>query len=142
VVAWVAAVPELAFTFFCLLSFYLYVRSEEGSRSNYILSLVSFVFALFSKETALTLPIILVAYDYALNKGPLRSLKGSVKRYIPYLIVTGLYLIARSYGLRNVAPAETVFDLSVFGHVINVFSFFMHYMEKCSLYFSSYYVNP
>ncbi|HEY9245981.1 MAG TPA: tetratricopeptide repeat protein, partial [Candidatus Methanoperedens sp.] len=133
VVAWVAAVPEIAFTFFFLLSFYLYMRSEDGSRSNYILSLVSYAFALLSKETALTLPIILVAYDFVLKVRPLRSVKEHFKTYIPYLIVTALYFVARSYGLRDVSPVKKVFDLSLYEYVINVFSFFMHYIAKLIL---------
>jgi tetratricopeptide (TPR) repeat protein len=130
VVTWVAAVPELSFTFFSLLSLYLYIRSEKGSRSSYIVSLVSYAFALFSKETALTLPIILVAYDFTLREGSPRSLKEHFRRYIPYLTVTGLYLMVRSYGLRDVAPVKKVFELSVYEYVLNVFSFFSHYAAK------------
>jgi hypothetical protein len=124
VVTWVAAIPELSFTFFSLLSFYLYIRSGKESRSNYILSLVSYAFALFSKETALTLPIILAAYDFTLRQRPAPSLKEHIRRYIPYLTVTGLYLIMRSYGLRDVAPVKKVFELGLYGYVTNVFSFF------------------
>jgi tetratricopeptide (TPR) repeat protein len=39
-------------------------------------------------------------------------------------------LIVRSYGLRDVAPVKKVFELGVYGYVINVFSFFSHYVAK------------
>jgi len=130
VVTWAAAVPELSFTFFSLLSLYLYIRSDKGSINSYVLSLVSYAFALFSKETALTLPIILAAYDFGLQEGPGRSFKEYLRRYIPYLTVTALYLIMRSYGLRDVAPVTKVVELSVYGYVINSLSFFAHYLVK------------
>ncbi len=126
-VAWVAAVPELAFTFFFLLSFYLYMRSEEEVKGSYLFSLVSFALALLSKETALILPVIIAAYDYALRKDSSRRVTEYLRRYLLYLMIIGLYLMARSYGLRDVAPAKKIFDLSAYGYVINVISFFMHY---------------
>jgi Flp pilus assembly protein TadD len=130
VVAWVAAVPELVFTLFYLLAFYFYLRSEKGGKSSYAFSLVAFVFALFSKETAVTLPIIIAAYDYALRKENSKFAAGYLKRYAPYLIITALYLVARSYGLRDVTHVKKVFELSAFEYVINVFSFFTQYLGK------------
>ncbi len=133
VVTWVAAVPELAFTFFCLLSLFLYMRSEEGLNSSYVLSLVSFALALLSKETALTLPIIIFAYDYLIKRNRSRSSKEYLKRYLPYTIIIGSYLFMRSYGLRDVAPVTKVFKLDAYTYVINVLSFLMHYIEKLIL---------
>jgi len=41
-VTWVAGVPELSFTFFYLLSFYFYIRSEECFNRAYTVSVISF----------------------------------------------------------------------------------------------------
>jgi len=46
-VAWVSGVPELSYTFFFLLSLYLYMRFEEGMKGMYPLSLLSFSIATF-----------------------------------------------------------------------------------------------
>ncbi|MGH9858320.1 MAG: tetratricopeptide repeat protein, partial [Acidobacteriota bacterium] len=59
VVAWIGGFPDLLCCLFLLLSFYLY----RGGRLAF--SLLSFLFAVFSKETALVFPA-LVASDYAL----------------------------------------------------------------------------
>ncbi len=131
-VTWVAAVPELACTLFFLLSFYLYIRSWDGTNSTYMLSLLSFIFALISKETALILPIILAVYDYGLNTGR-QSFFERLRRYVPYFIIIGLYMILRSYGLRDVAPVEKVVRLSTWQYAVNIMSFFAQYMEKLIL---------
>ncbi len=131
-VTWIAAVPELACTFFFLLSFYLYVRSEDGSKSIYVRSLLSFVFALISKETALILPIILAVYDYAFKNGG-QSFFERLRRFVPYFIIIGLYMIVRSYGLRDVAPVEKVVRLSTWQYAVNIISFFVQYVEKLIL---------
>jgi len=68
-VAWVSAVTELTFAFFLLFSFYLYMRFREGGRPGlYIISLASFVPALLSKETAIVLPALVIAYDLSGGK--------------------------------------------------------------------------
>jgi tetratricopeptide (TPR) repeat protein len=129
-VAWISALPELAFTFFCLLSLYLYVRFESELKGSYSLSLMAFFLALLSKETALVLPIIIIAYDCALAKDGSGSVRKRLKRYVPYLLIVGLYFLGRSYAVRDVAPVEKVAVLSAYGQFINVLSFFMQYMEK------------
>jgi hypothetical protein len=55
------------------------------------------------KEPALILPAILVAYDYVVEDGSRKSLD-LLKRYIPYLVVTVIYLIMRYMALRGLLP--------------------------------------
>jgi tetratricopeptide (TPR) repeat protein len=129
-VAWISALPELTFAFFCLLSFYLYVRFESGFKSSYSLSLIAFFMALLSKETALILPIIIIAHDYFLRKEGSGSARKHLKIYVPYLLIAGLYFMGRSYAVRDVAAAKKVGALSAYGYVINILSFFLQYMEK------------
>jgi tetratricopeptide (TPR) repeat protein len=131
-VAWVAAVPELSFTFFFLLAFYLYMKSKEGFNRGYLLSVVSFALAALSKEPALTLPIILIAYDYAYKKDE-NSFHDHIKRYIPYIIVSAYYLLLRSYALGGFAPKEPHIKLTGYEYFINVFPLFSQYLEKLLL---------
>ena len=121
-VTWVAGILDLSFTFFYLLSFYLYIRSGDSDKSSkkfYLLSVVSFLFAAFCKEPALTLIIILIGYDWILRKQKVYSFQYS-KRYIPYIIVAGIYLIARFYSLRGFAPVTGNITLTAYQWVINV----------------------
>jgi tetratricopeptide (TPR) repeat protein len=128
-VTWIAGLPEVSFTFFSLLSFYLYLRSGEGSKRNYLLSVASFSLAVFFKETALTLPLVLITYDHVCRKERSRPL-GRFKRYIPYFFVAGVYLCARIHALGGIAPQKRHMDLTTYQYVINIFPLFVHYIEK------------
>ena len=62
-----AYAPELFYTLFYLAAFILYLRWFVSRQSIwYALSLLSFVFALMSKEAAVTLPVNLVLINYLL----------------------------------------------------------------------------
>ena len=128
-VAWIGGIPDLSFTFFFLLSFFLYIRSGEKLNRDYLFSLASFFIAALCKEPALTLPFVLVAHDYAF-KGAGHRLSGSFKRYIPFLMVAGIYFMMRFHALGGFAPDKRHADLSVSQYVINVFPLFIQYLEK------------
>lgn len=137
VVAWIAGIPELSFTFFYLLSFYLYMLATEKdlvATWAYSFSIASFFLATLCKEPALTLPIVLVAYDYTLNKISLsrRSFK-PLKLYLPYLIAGCIYLSMRAYALQGFAPLQGHRELSNYQLVINVFPLFIQYLQKLIL---------
>jgi tetratricopeptide (TPR) repeat protein len=134
-VAWVAGLPDLSYSFFFLLSFWLYIVSTgetQVHRWRYSLSILSFSLAVLCKEPALTLPAILIGYDYIFRKE-----KGSfsvyLRRYIPYFIVGGVYLLLRLHALGGFAPDRRHTDLSTYQYVINVFPLFMQYLEKLFL---------
>ncbi len=131
-VTWVAGLPELSFTFFSLLSLYFYIRSEGRLNSDYIFSAASFFVATLCKETALTLPVMLLVYDYAFGKGPTRLLD-RLMRYVPYLVLAGVYLILRMHALGSMTPIRSYGELSNYQYVINVFPLFTRYLEKLLL---------
>jgi protein O-mannosyl-transferase len=131
VVAPIMGVHDLSFTFFYLLSFYLYIESgETNKRSHHFCSVAAFLVALFCKEPALTLPVILAVYDVAVKKQKLFS-SSALRRYAPYAVAFGIYLIVRFYalgGVVNVHERTTV--LSAYVYAINVFPLFAKYLEK------------
>jgi tetratricopeptide (TPR) repeat protein len=131
-VTWVSGVTEPSYTFFYLLSFYFYIRSEEGSKTSYILSLASFSLSVLCKETALTLPIVLIAYDYSFRKAEKPLLK-QLRRYIPVFIVSGIYLVLRFNALGEFTPQNRHQELSLYELFINVFPLFMQYIQKLLL---------
>jgi tetratricopeptide (TPR) repeat protein len=128
-IAWISALPDVAFTFFYLLSFYLYVRSKAIRSFSYLFSVVCFAAAAFFKEPALTLPVLLLAYDYIFRKEPTRFLY-YVKRYTPFLAIGLGYLALRIYALGAFAPVQSRLNLSAYQYAINVFPLFMQYLEK------------
>ncbi len=128
-VTWAAGLPEPAFAFFGLLSLYFYMKRETGLDRNMVLSLFCFSAALLFKETAIMLPLFLVAYDYSFKKGRLLS-TDSIKRYAPYLIVCSVYLIVRVHALGGLAPGKRRIELTSWEYFINVFPLFVKYVEK------------
>ena len=136
VVTWVAGIPDLSFTFFYLLSFYLYARSQErGSHSAgglTVYSLISFFLATFSKETALTLPLILIAYDSVFGKNSATTVS-RLRKILPYFLVLGVYFMFRIHALKGLAPFKRDADLEPYQVVINIFPLFIQYLEKLIL---------
>jgi tetratricopeptide (TPR) repeat protein len=129
---------EVSFAFFYLLSFYLYVRADMTGRGVPVSSLVFFFIAALSKETALTLPILLFAYDYSFKRDStfhltLNALYLLLKRYLPYLIVAGIYFILRTYAIGGFSPVELHASLSTYEYLINIFPLFVQYVEKLIL---------
>ena len=125
-VAWVAALSEVTFAFFFLLAFHFYSKTGAVVTYRYLISLVSFAVALLCKETAITLPVVLIAYDLVFKKAHPRFITYA-KRYIPYFVIGGIYVLVRYYVLRGFAPHQPV-GLTTFGYLINLFPLFANYL--------------
>lgn len=128
-VTWIAGLPDVACTFFYLLSFYLYISFRDGSKRAYVLSVISFSVATLFKEPTLTLSVMLAAFDYLFKKSGETTL-ASVKRYIPYVVVSGVYLLMRYSALRSFAPIGSYTHLSTYQFIINVFPLFREYLTS------------
>ncbi|HEY5656681.1 MAG TPA: tetratricopeptide repeat protein, partial [Myxococcota bacterium] len=106
-VAWAGGLPDLACAFFALLSAHLYIAAfEEGKRftGRLCASLAAYAMALLAKEPALTLPLLLLAFDTLVRRE--RS-GASLGRLAPYVVLSGLYLLTRSLvlgALTSTAP--------------------------------------
>jgi tetratricopeptide (TPR) repeat protein len=156
-VTWVAGLPDVSCAFFFLLSLYFYILSANATKKPiarsdtsaysiqeqalgitnkgnllYICSVVFFFFASLSKEPALTLPVILVLYDYVFRKEQ-SGIRSAVKRYVPYVLVSVCYIGLRMHALGNLSPVKAYPELSAYDFVINVFPLFAQYIEKLFL---------
>jgi tetratricopeptide (TPR) repeat protein len=135
-VAWVAGIMDISFSLFYLLSFYMYIRSGEGDRSlfnrYYLASLGAFCLAALCKEPALTLPLLLAAYDHGYRGKGIR-IADHVKRYIPYLALSAAYFLARVLVLQGFTPSRTRMDASGYQYVLNAFPLFAEYLGKLFL---------
>lgn len=107
-VVWIAAVGDPLATLLYLLSFYFYVvaRSFQYQISNfkyqisnrkYLLSLLFFILALLTKEIAITLPFVILAYELMIQKNyRVKSLFQILNSYFLILIA---YLIYRYWAI-------------------------------------------
>jgi len=102
--------------FFFLLSFLLYLKATQSPNYQitellnhpvtqspshpilYFASCISFILALFSKEMVLSLPLILLLYDFCFSEP--NSLFRYYKRYLPYFIIAILYFLITYFLLR------------------------------------------
>jgi protein O-mannosyl-transferase len=71
-VAWVSGRKDLLFAFFFLaaLACYSIYLKKDNSPRYYIFSLLFFVFSLLSKAMAVTLPLVLLLFDYGYRRKP------------------------------------------------------------------------
>ncbi|MGA2774750.1 MAG: tetratricopeptide repeat protein [Candidatus Omnitrophota bacterium] len=95
----------LAFLFYILaFIFYIKSRGEEAGRRAlfYFSSLVSFCLALFSKEMSVTFPILLLGYDYLLNKRPKDVISHFKRYYLGYLGVLIFYIFIRFFVMASI----------------------------------------
>ena len=142
-VAWAAAFNNLLFASFFLLSCILYLEYLKNNSSICIyLSLLSFLFSLLSKSTAVTLPFLLFVLDYFYKR------KFNLKLIfvkIPFLILT---VIFSWLSYKSQSPGSAIIDLSLH---YNLFDRFTMLCYSLSLYFikfilplnlSAIYYNP
>jgi tetratricopeptide (TPR) repeat protein len=137
-VTWAAGLPDLSFTFFYLLSFYYHLRSREadaGCKRFCVLSAGMFFLAALCKETALTLPLIILIYDFAFA-GKRVAGNRKIAAYVLYVAVAALYLLIRVNALGGFAPMERHAGLTTYQNIINVFPLIVLYLGKLFLPFN------
>jgi len=102
-VAWICGVSDPFLAIFMLPSFYLYVRyRDEGRTSLLVGALGLFLFAAFTKEPAVALPLFIGAYElFIVNQDkPFRDrLKPAITYPLYFLLVSAIYFVARFYAL-------------------------------------------
>ncbi|MBN1384567.1 MAG: tetratricopeptide repeat protein [Elusimicrobia bacterium] len=113
---------------FFLASFFCYVKSKDikaGFGRVYIFSIVFYFLGIFSKETAITLPVIIMLYDIILNRQSISASHAGrlyVKKYIPFLCVAVFYLFIRFFVFRH--PTEALVEYPGNSFIINIFTIF------------------
>ncbi|MFH1957033.1 MAG: tetratricopeptide repeat protein [bacterium] len=96
---------EVLATFFFLLSLLLYIKNQFDRKLKYYLtSLICFGCALLSKEIAITLPAIVILYDFyfALNKNK-SKLVSKLSHYLGYFVTIGFYFILKSIAFSSLS---------------------------------------
>jgi Flp pilus assembly protein TadD len=104
-VAWISGMTDPLFGVFFLASFYLYLkaRASDGKHWYYRLSALSlgmFVLAAFSKETALSLVLLIFGYEFIATSCAISGrLLAAIKQTLPYTAAALLYLVPRYFVL-------------------------------------------
>ena len=119
VVAWNGA-HEMAFSLFALLCLLSHMKGRAAW------ALLFFMAAAFTKETAVVIPLILLAYDFSLGGG--RSLKAIAAAYIPLILAGTAYLLLRSYAIGGFAPVNHYAHLGLYDMALSATELFADYM--------------
>lgn len=95
--AWITGRVDSMPAFFYMATFLAYVRWRlEGRRSLYVWSLVLFFVTLFSKQNAITMVATIAAYDIlVLDKERRRMVTSAIAAWLPFVLMTGGYLLLR-----------------------------------------------
>jgi Tfp pilus assembly protein PilF len=108
-VAWIAAVPDTGYAFFCLWGFLMFLRAEEAEGRPlraYVLAALAYFPALFFKEMAFSFPLLLLAYWFFLSPPLTRAdWRKRLIRFTPFVLAVAACLIARVAALGFVTQA-------------------------------------
>ena len=115
-VAWISELKDVLYSAFYLSSLlaYLHYLRNGFHKKFYVAAILFFLFSLFSKSAAVTLPVLLIAIDiYTGRKINARSLSDK----IPFFLLALLFgiLNLRAQGIANLSP--------YFGYVNRIFLF-------------------
>jgi protein O-mannosyl-transferase len=113
-VNWICCRCDLIATMFYLAAFYFYLLfSKRGGRPWLPLSIFFFILSLGSKESALTLPLIIYIYEYL--SGQLKKREGVIAAYFSVLIP---YFIVRYISLGTFFGGYKVKVLGAIAHAV------------------------
>lgn len=109
-VAWISGRTDLLCAMFLLLSLLAFSKSRAGSLSKRRIlfqgsSLLTFLFALWSKETAIVLPLLLPFYEYvSVRRLPQNNVPSFIRRHASYWTTAALYMGFRLLALHRLGP--------------------------------------
>jgi protein O-mannosyl-transferase len=109
-VAWVSGVPDPLAAVFILSALLAYERSRKNAAQLWLLlSLLCALAALFTKEVAIMLPVLIVLRELlaeTADESPAAKLGRAVKRALPFAVAALLYLAARYAVLGFISRTE------------------------------------
>jgi hypothetical protein len=122
-VAWINGRVDSLPALLYVATFLSYVQWRKGGDLGghwYAAAVALFFVALFTKQTAITLPATLVTYDVLVERRPVRLSLQCIRPYIPFVTLTAAYLCLR-YVLFGQAVREAQLSaagFSYFGRVV------------------------
>jgi len=121
---------DLLGIFLFLFSFYLYVKFSKLNNKRYFLfSLLFFMLALLASEEAITLPLLIILYEFAFNRK--KFCKKSISNFINYsyyFIVAFFYIILRFFILGIGGRTESYLAGSFFFTMLTMLKVYVNYI--------------
>jgi tetratricopeptide (TPR) repeat protein len=105
--AWIPARGDLLLAFFSVISIFFLLRFDKNNKPFFLIfHFLSFVLALFSKETAVALPLVFLSF-IVIGKKRQQLVRQVVPIIITWSVCIGIYLMIRSTAIGN-APKIAV----------------------------------
>jgi tetratricopeptide (TPR) repeat protein len=136
-VAYISALPETVKALLLLAAFLCFLRwrdsGEHTGRGWLFVSLLFYALDTLSKETALVLPLLIIAYAWILPSevnlaaaSRLRRLARALRVALPYLALTLVYLVARDLALKGLShPVNSLALLTLVLTIPSVLFFYL-----------------
>lgn len=123
-VAWISGATDLLLSLFFLLSFHFYLKFRKShATKDLVIACVTFLIASFTKEPAIALPILVVAYEFFVQEGP-ETLKERIiqtaKAAVPFLIISVFYFGMRFYSLGFMLSDKNYTNYPTFGVLLTI----------------------
>ena len=131
-VAWISELKDVLSTFFALLSIFFYAKFTKNSTRRYFaFSIASFMLSLLSKQMYVTLPLILLLFDYwPLGRLDRRSFKKMIFEKTPYFVLA-LIASGLTYWAQKTGKAITSFEaLCLDVRLLNALTSYFKYLVK------------
>lgn len=124
--------PNILASLFSMLSVVFYFKYKlyrNNKKVIYLmLSLLSFLFALFSKEIAIMLPLLLILNDYYQSSLDYRRVLRNSRTYIPYFLLDFSYILFYFLVMR---PQQKIFvSIGIYKRIIDMLSAFGIYIKS------------
>lgn len=117
--------------FFLSLFFYVKLHASEYKKTFYALSLLTYAFALLSKEMAISLPLLIFAADLLFLQSNL-PLKTRILRYYPGFILIGIgYILLRLVFLKSTIEHVAYPGNSMIINVLTMAKVIASYIKLC-----------
>lgn len=131
-VIWIASVPELLYSLFVVLAFWIYL---SGFKYKEWWVGGAFFLGLLAKEPAIFIPIVLMAYDcvrrpYNSFQNPLSFLKREGAKYWRFIVCFGVYFLARTVAIGGIGERPDFYDFSALQRIYSSIFVFGEYIKK------------
>lgn len=135
-VAWVPGVVDILVTVFMLLAFMRFQDfSKDQQRSNYVLHLLFFLLALFTKEIAIVLPALIMFFGWMIDRTWLRRV--NLKSVVPgWMVVLLVWLLMRDAAIQDNAMDDKGGVAGIFSGIIHNLPALLTYLGKVLLPFN------
>ncbi|MDD5758299.1 MAG: tetratricopeptide repeat protein [Desulfobulbaceae bacterium] len=122
-VCWISCIPELGYSLFLLLSFYLYIQNDGNQQKLTLTSVCCYLIATLFKETALILPGLLLYYDFTKNR--IKTIK--LMTYLSYIGATILYFLIRKHAIHS---STYIVSGNTYQKILTIIKTFAVYLNK------------